>query len=150
MVFHSLRAYVSSSIPCFKTLNLPALERARSSLCLVLKASALREAFLDPPTLNFFKSTITVKKYRKRSCSQSAFTLLQNTFSGHLLLLLQPATSGATSPWARLAAGPRVPERQGTAERNGEHLIYTHRPDCKNQGTDGKGRESHRTKRFAF
>lgn len=79
MVFECLWPYLSSSIPCFKTPNLPALERARSSLCMVLKASVLREAFLDLPTLiDFFffffaRSTLTVKKSRERTCSQSAF-----------------------------------------------------------------------------
>lgn len=125
-MYKCLRSYLRSSIPRFKTLHLPALERARSSLCLVLKASALREAFLDPPTLigDGFKSTLNVKKSQETTCSQQAFALPQHIFQTPSAVAT--ATPGVTSRVSRLAAGPQVSKRRGMAERNGGSLLFIH------------------------
>lgn len=48
-----------------RTLYLSVPESTGVQLCLALKASAGREAFWNPPTLNYiFQSTITVQKSR--------------------------------------------------------------------------------------
>lgn len=69
--FKCWRPYLSSSIPCFKTKNLPALERARASPCLAFKASVLQRALLDPPMLIFnfsFKFTVKQRKNLQPKC----------------------------------------------------------------------------------
>lgn len=69
--FKCSRPYLSSSVPRFKTKNLTALQRARSSLCLAFEANVLKEVFLDPPMLLFnfsFKFTVKQRKNLQPKC----------------------------------------------------------------------------------